>query len=307
MQLYAFFEGEFVPLEEAKISVMTHGFLYGTGCFEGIRAYWSREEEELFVFRMEEHYRRLERSCRILRMSPGYSVGEMMDLTVELLKRCGFKEDCYIRPMVYKKEKVIGVQLTGIADDFLVFAVPFGEYLDLSKGLRAKVSSWVHLGDNSIPMRAKVVGAYVNAALAKSEALDDGYDEAIFLTADGHVSEGSAENLFLVRDGELITPSVTSDILEGVTRDTIIELAREELGLQVWERVIDRTELYVADEAFFVGTGAQVSPVVEIDGRPLGDGAIGPISRQVQELYFRVVKGEVSKYRHWCTPVYHQR
>jgi branched-chain amino acid aminotransferase len=304
LQLYAFFAGEFVPLEEAKISVMTHGFLYGTGCFEGIRAYWSRGEEELFIFRMEEHYQRLERSCRILRMSPGYSLGELMDLTGELLRRCGFKEDCYIRPMVYKKEELIEVRLTGIADGFVLFAVPFGEYLDLSKGLRAKVSSWVHLGDNSIPMRAKVAGAYVNAALAKSEALDDGYDEAIFLGADGHVSEGSAENLFLVRDGQLITPPVTADILEGVTRDTVIELARGELGLEVWERAIDRTELYVADEAFFVGTGAQVSPIVEIDGRPLGDGSIGPISRQVQELYFRVVKGQVPKYRHWCTPVY---
>ncbi|MGI6036615.1 MAG: branched-chain amino acid transaminase [Limnochordia bacterium] len=304
MKLYAFFEDQFVPLEDAKIGVMTHAFLYGTACFEGIRAYWSEEEEELLIFRQLEHYQRLEDSAKILGMSMGYTPEELCQITVDLLKRDGLKEDMYLRPVVYKKTEAIGVRLTGIEDGFLVFAVPFGEYLDLNKGLRARVSSWTHISDNMIPMRAKVTGAYVNAALAKSEALDDGYDEAIFLTKDGHVSEGSAENLFIVRNGTLITTPVTADILEGVTRATIIELARAELDLPVVEREIDRTELYVADEAFFVGTGAQVSPVVEIDRRPLGDGKIGPISKEIQELYFKVVKGQVEAYRHWCTPVY---
>lgn len=293
-----------VPLEQAKISVMTHGFLYGTACFEGIRGYWVPEEEQIYLFRLREHYERLLRSCRILRIRSPYTADDLCGLTIELLRLNGDREDMYVRPIFYKSSEIIGVRLTGLEDDFALFAVPMGPYLDLSKGLRVKVSSWRHVEDNMIPMRAKINGAYVNAALAKSEALDDGYDEAIFLTSQGHVSEGSAENIFLVRDGKLITPPVTEDILEGITRDTIIALATEALGLTVVERAIDRTELYIADEAFFVGTGAQVSPIAEIDRRPVGDGGIGPISRRIQELYFEVVKGRVPQFRHWCTPVY---
>lgn len=304
MARVAFFEGKFVPLEEAKISVQTHAFLYGTAVFEGIRAYWVEEEQDLLIFRMREHYERLLNSCKILQMKPKYTVDELCSITVELLARNNDKEDVYIRPVYYKSQLGIGVQLAGLKDDFVVFSVPMGPYLDLDKGLRVKVTSWRHINDNAIPMRAKVNGAYVNAALAKSDALLDGYDESIFLTADGHVSEGSAENLFIVRRGQLITTPVTDDILEGITRDTIIELAKEELGLTVVERPIDRTELYIADEAFFVGTGAQVSPISEIDRRTIGDGRIGPISKKIQQLYFDVVKGKVPKYRHWCTPVH---
>jgi branched-chain amino acid aminotransferase, group I len=303
MARYAFFEGKFVPLEEAKISVQTHAFLYGTGVFEGIRAYWVEEEEDLLIFRMREHYERLLNSCKILQIKPKYGLDELCQITIELLARNGDREDVYIRPVYYKSQLGIGVQLAGIADEFVVFSVPMGPYLDLEKGLRVKVTSWRHINDNAIPMRAKVNGAYVNAALAKSDALLDGYDESIFLTDDGHVSEGSAENLFIVRNGQLITPPVTDDILEGITRSTVIELAREELGLKVIERPIDRSELYIADEAFFVGTGAQVAPIAEIDRRTIGDGRIGPISRKVQQLYFDVVKGRVPKYRHWCQPV----
>ncbi|MFO7318637.1 MAG: branched-chain amino acid transaminase [Limnochordia bacterium] len=304
MARYAFFEGAFVPLEEAKISVQTHAFLYGTAVFEGIRAYWSEEEQDLLIFRMREHYERLLQSCKILQITPAYSVDDLCRITVELLAKNNDREDMYIRPIYYKSQLGIGVQLAGLEDDFLVFAVPMGPYLDLEKGLRVKVTSWRHIDDNAIPMRAKVNGAYVNAALAKSDAVLDGYDESIFLTADGHVSEGSAENLFIVRKGKLITPPVTDDILEGITRATIIELATRELGLEVIERPIDRTELYIADEAFFVGTGAQVSPIAEIDRRVIGNGGIGPISRKIQQLYFDVVKGKVPKYRHWCQPVY---
>lgn len=301
---YAYFQGKIVPLADANVNVMTHAFLYGTACFEGIRAYWSEEENQLLIFRMREHYRRLLNSCKILRINPAYTLDELCDITLEVLRRNQDKEDVYIRPIFYKSEHVIGVKLTGLRDDFLVFAVPFGPYLDLNKGLRVRVSSWRHLEDNMIPMRAKINGAYVNAALAKNEALEDGYDEAIFLTTDGHVSEGSAENLFLVRDERLITTPVTSDILEGITRQTILQLAQEDLGIPTEERPIDRTELYVADEAFFVGTGAQVSPITEIDHRVIGDGKIGPISRRIQSYYFDVVKGKVGKHRSWCTPVY---
>lgn len=304
MERQAFFRGEFVPLRDANISVMTHAFNYGTGCFEGIRGYWSEEEQEMFLFRLPEHFQRLLGSCRILQIKPKYGVDELCRLAVELVRRNGDREDVYVRPIFYKASQVIGVKLTGLEDEFTMFSVPMGPYLDLEKGLRVRVSSWRHLDDNIIPPRAKVCGAYVNAALAKSEALDDGYDEAIFLSWDGHVSEGSAENIFIVRRGRLITPPVSADVLEGITRDTIIELAQKELGLEVVERPIDRTELYLAEEAFFVGTGAQVAPIAEIDRRPIGDGRIGPITREIQALYFRVVKGQEPKYRHWCTPVY---
>lgn len=304
MARHAFLEGRMVPLDEAKISIQTHAFLYGTAVFEGIRAYWVEDEEDLLIFRLKEHYERLLQSCRIIRIKPKYTVDELARITIDLLAKNNDREDVYIRPVFYKSAQKIGVELARIPDDFLVFSVPMGPYLDLEKGLKVKVSSWRHIQDNAIPMRAKVNGAYVNAALAKSEALDDGYDEAIFLTEDGHVSEGSAENIFIVRRGKLITTPVTADILEGITRDTVITLATEALGLQVVERPIDRSELYIADEAFFVGTGAQVSPISEIDHRPIGDGSIGPISAQIQQLYFNVVKGKVQEYRHWCTPVH---
>lgn len=300
---YAYFQNAVVPFNEARISVATHGFLYGTACFEGIRGYWNPEDERMYLFRLKEHYQRLLRSCRILCMKPQYTVEELCEITVDIVQRNGDREDIYIRPIFYKSDEVIGVSLTDIRDDFVVFSVPFGPYLDLDRGLRVRVSSWRHLEDNMIPMRAKVNGAYINAALAKSEALMDGYDEAIFLTSDGHVSEGSAENIFIVRDGILITPPVTADILEGITRHTVMELARQELKIEVIERQIDRTELYIADEAFFVGTGAQVSSIAEIDGRTIGDGSMGPITSDVQRIYFDVVKARVPKYRHWCEPV----
>ncbi|MBO8141065.1 MAG: branched-chain amino acid transaminase [Firmicutes bacterium] len=304
MGRFAFLQGRLVPMEEAKISVMTHAFMYGTACFEGIRAYWNEGDGQMYVFRMTEHYRRLLNSCKILRIDPAYGLEDLNRITLELLRKNGDRQDMYLRPIYYKSGEDIGPRLAGVADDFLLFAMPMGAYLDLSKGLKVRVSSWTHLSDNTIPMRAKINGAYVNAALAKTEAMDDGYDEAIFLTKEGKVSEGTAENLFIVRDGRVITTPVTADILEGITRVTVMELVREELGLPVVEREIDRTELYLADEAFFVGTGAQVSPIAEIDRRLIGDGKPGPITRQLQELYFDVVRGRVPKYRHWCTPVY---
>src|SRR5690625_3539614 len=274
MERYAYLEGEIVPLKDAKISIKTHAFLYGTAVFEGIRAYWDQESEDLLVFRLREHYERLLASCKILRMTPRLSLDDLCEITLDILYRNGDREDVYIRPVYYKSTPGIGVKLTGLDDDFLLFAEPMGPYLDLDKGLKVRVSSWRHISDNAIPMRAKVNGAYVNAALAKSEALEDGYDECIFLTEDGHVSEGSAENIFIVRDGRLITPPVTADILEGITRATIMELVTEEMGLEVVERTIDRTELYLAEEAFFVGTGAQVSPIGEIDRRRIGAGGM---------------------------------
>ncbi len=301
---YAFFQGKFVPIEEAKVSIMTHALNYGTGCFEGIRAYWNQEEKQLYIFRMAEHYERLHRSCHILLMDLPYSVEQLCDLTVELLRREGFKKDTYIRPLAYKSQEGIGVRLHGITDGFALFAVPFGKYIEKEEGAKVCVSSWRRIYDTSVPARAKCTGAYINSALCKSEAEMNGFDEAIVLTRGGSVSEGSAENFFMVRNGVLITPTVTSDILEGVTRHTLMLLAREELHIPVVERTIDRTELYVCDEAFFCGTGVQLAAIASIDNRPVGEGRIGPITKKLRDMYFDIVRGKVAKYQHWCTPVY---
>jgi len=304
MPRFAFFGGEFVPIEQAQVSIMTHAFNYGTGCFEGIRAYWSKEEEQLLVFRLAEHYQRLHRSVHILRIALPYSVEQLGELTLELLRREGYRQDTYIRPLAYKSSELVGVRLHDLEDSFAVFALPFGRYVEKEEGADVVVSSWRRNADNAIPARAKITGAYVNSALAKTDAVLSGCDEAIVLNQNGHVSEGSAENLFLVRDGKLITPPVTENILEGITRATIIQLARKELGLETVERPIDRSELYVADEMLFCGTGVQVAAIATVDRRPVGDGKMGPIVKQIRDLYFDVVRGRAPRYRHWCTPVY---
>jgi branched-chain amino acid aminotransferase len=300
---YAFFNGEIVPIEQATVSVMTNALNYGTGCFEGIRGYWNADEGQLLVFQLKPHMERLLRSCKILYMKVPYTADELCQITVDLLKRESFREDVYIRPLVYKSDPTIGVRLNNMTDSFTMFAVGFGQYID-TNALKVCVSSWRRIEDNIIPSRAKVAGAYVNSALAKTEALLNGYDEAIVLGSDGQVSEGSAANFFIVRDGVLVTPPITADLLEGVTRRVVVELARTELGLTVAERAIDRTELYVADEAFFCGTGVEIKPIVEVDRRLVGDGNVGPIASKLVQLYAEVVRGKREAYRDWCTPVY---
>jgi len=304
MPKYAFFKGRIVPAEEAKISIMTHGFNYGTGCFEGIRGYWNEQEEQLYVFRMKEHYERMHRSARILRIDLQYSADELGEHTLALLRREGYKEDVYIRPLAYKASEIIGVRLHDLKDEFAMFAVPFGRYIENEEGVHVCISSWRRVDDNATPARAKITGAYVNSALSKTDAVLGGYDEALVLCESGHVSEGSAENFFIVRDGTLITPSVTSNILEGITRETVITLAREEMGMETIERSIDRSEVYVCDEAFLCGTGVQVAAITRIEHRPVGNGAIGPVVTRLRELYFDAVRGKNPKYQHWCTPVY---
>ncbi len=301
---YAFFQGNIVPIEQAKVSVMTHALNYGTGCFEGIRAYWNEDEQELLVFRMKEHYERLIRSARLLLVELPHSADELCAITLELLRKEGYKQDAYIRPLVYKSEEIIGVRLHELAGELALFSVPFGKYIEQPDGAHAGVSSWRRIDDNSMPARGKVTGAYVNSAFAKTEAMQNGYDEAIVLNQDGHVSEGSAENLMIVRDGTLITSPVYANILEGITRATLKQLAEAELGIPTVERQIDRTELYVADEIFFCGTGVELVPVVKVDHRPVGSGQIGPVSAKLQDLYFRAVRGQVPAYRGWCAPVY---
>jgi branched-chain amino acid aminotransferase len=301
---WAFFKGKVVPFAEANISVMTHALNYGTGCFEGIRAYWNEDEQELLIFRLREHYERLLNSMGILMMQSPYSAEDLCEITIDLLRREGYRQDAYLRPLAFKSDEIIGVKLHGLHDEVTVFAVPFGGYVSNEENCHVGFSSWRRISDNAIPARGKITGAYVNSAFAKSEALLNGYDEAIVLNENGHISEGSAENVFIVRDGVLITPPVTENILEGITRDTVMELARQEMGLDVLERSIDRTEFYVAEEAFLVGTGVQIAAVTMVDHRPVGSGRMGPIVRELRELYFNVVRGHVPKYRKWCAPVY---
>ena len=283
---------------------MTHALHYGTGCFEGIRAYWNADHHQLYLLQGQAHYARLRRSAAILRMDVPHTNQELEALTVEILRRNESRTDTYIRPLVFLSAEEIGVRLHGLQRSILIYTAPMGAYIATEGGIRCMTSSWHRISDSAIPARAKISGSYVNSALAKSEALENGYDEAIMLAHDGHVSEGSAENLFIVRDGVFITPAVTEDILEGVTRGLLMGLVRDEFGLEVVERSIDRTELYTCDELFLCGTGAQVSPVTEVDRRAVGNGAVGPLTRRLQELYFRAVRGEEPRYRHWLTPVY---
>jgi branched-chain amino acid aminotransferase len=300
---WAFLDGKFVPIREAKISVMTHAFNYGTGVFEGIRAYWNAEEEQLYGLHLREHYSRFLRSGKIMRISIPHTADELVAMTTELLRRCGYREDAYIRPLAYKSTPVIGVRLRNLDDGLTIFAVPFGNYIEIDKGIACHVSSWRRVDDNAIPARAKITGSYVNAALAKSEAEDAGFAEAIVLTQDGHVSEGSAANLFLVRDGTLVTPPPTDNILEGIVRGSVMRIA-EDLGLKVEVRSIDRTELYISDEMFLCGTGVQISPVTSVDRRDVGTGEIGQLTRRISKVYFAAVRGKDARYRDWLTPTY---
>ena len=298
----AYFGGRTVPLAEARVSVLTHAFLYGTAVFEGIRGYRSAAGDGILLFRLREHYIRLERSCRILNIHLKHDVETLCRLSVELVRANRFRQDIYLRPIAYKSAERIGVHLSD-ESDLTIVAVPFGKYLEDERPLSLGVSSWRRVEDTAIPGRAKVNGSYVNLALAASEVRASGFDEALLLNEDGHLSEAAGMNLFLVRDGRLITPPIHANLLEGITRDSIQALAREELGLTVEERQIDRSELYIADEAFLVGTAAQVSPVGSIDRRTIGDGKLGPITARLRELYGRVVRGQVPKYAAWLTRV----
>lgn len=299
----AYFEKRFVPLDEAKVGIMTHAFLYGTACFEGIRGNWNDTDGAIYLFRLREHYQRLRKSCRILRINLPYSDDELCQLTADLVGANGYSEDVYIRPIAYKSEETIGPRMHDIADDFLVFVTPFGNYLDVEAGIRCMTSTWRRVDDLGIPARAKVNGLYINSALAKTEALENGFDEAIMLDDRGHVSEGAGENIVIVRDGRLITPPPSDNILEGITKESVVTLARDELGLDTIERSIDRSELYIADECFLTGTAAHLTAVTEVDRRPVGDGKTGPITSRLQQLYFDAMRGRNAKYAHWVTAV----
>jgi branched-chain amino acid aminotransferase len=297
-----YFEGAFVPMRDARVSIMTHAFMYGTATFEGIRGYWNAEQGKLYGLKIREHVERIRQSCRILLMENVPSVDELTRLIVETVARNHFHEDVYIRPSFYKSTKAIGVRLHHLENELYIIAVPFGNYIDTDSGVRVMTSTWRRNADEALPARGKIVGGYVNMAFQKSEAEMNGFDEAVVLTADGHVNEASAANLFMIRDGVALTPPVNDDILEGVTRKAMLELlANENIAVEI--RSIDRSELYIADEMFLCGTGVQVSPVVEIDHRPIGSGEVGPISRLISQRYFDAVRGRLPEYRQWLTEI----
>ncbi|MBI4213525.1 MAG: branched-chain amino acid transaminase [Chloroflexi bacterium] len=303
MGAYAYFHKQIVPLEEAKIGIMTHAFNYGTGVFEGIRGNWNSARRQTYLFRVRDHFERLKKSAHSLRIEVKETVDELCSITVDIVQRSGYQEDVYIRPIAYKSAEEIGVRLHNLQDDITIFVHPFGSYLDADKGIRCCTSSWRRVPDSSIPGRAKVTGIYVNSALAKSEAFDRGCDEAILLTQEGNVSEGSGENIFLVSGGKLITPPPAEGILVGITRNTVIELAAREFGIETVERAIPRSELFGGDEVFMTGTAAHVTPVVEIDSRAIGDGETGPITLQIMDLYGRIIRGNQEAYQDWVTAI----
>jgi branched-chain amino acid aminotransferase len=300
---YAFFDGKIVPMEEAKISVMSHALNYGTGVFGGLRGYWNDDEQQLFIFRPFDHFERFRQSASLIRIEVPHTADELTNILIELIKTENFHENIYVRPLAYKSTEIIGVRLHDIDDALTMFAMPFGRYIENEDGAHVCFSAWRRVDDNAIPARGKISGAYANSALIKSDAVLAGYDEALVLNENGHVSEASAANIFIVRKGVLITPPVYSNVLEGITRRSIIEIARD-LGIQVEERDIDRTEVYIADEMFLCGTGVQVAAITKVEHRLIGTGSMGEITRTLRDRFFDVVNGRVSAYRHWLTPVY---
>ena len=304
LEAIAFFKGKFVPLSEANVNITTHALHYGTAVFEGIRGNWNEDRGEMFVFRAREHYERLLQGCKIMLMDIPYSVEDLMQITVELIEKCGYRQDVYIRPIVYKSEELVAnLKLHELESDFSLITVPFGAYIEAEGAIRCTTSSWRRIDDTIIPPRVKISGHYVNSILAKTEAVLAGFDEAIFLNQDGSVSEGSGENLFMVTNGTLHTPLVSENNLTGITRDSVWKLAEDIIGMEVVERRIRRSEIYLADEVFLTGTAAHVTPVGELDNRPIGTGEVGEITSKLRKSYLEIIRGNNPEYLHWTTSI----
>jgi branched-chain amino acid aminotransferase len=304
LPIHAYFKGKIVPYSEAKVGVLTHGLNYGTAVFGGLRGYWNDEKEQLYLFRPLDHYRRFLNSTKLMLMELDETPENLLQLTIDLLRADDHRCDVYIRPLAYKSDEIIGVKLHDLHDELSIAAVPFELYVTNDTNAHVTFSSWRRVDDNMIPARGKIAGAYANSALIKTDAVRSGFDEALVLNQDGHVSEGSAMNIFMVRDGAMVTPPITDNILEGITRRSVIELVRQEIGLPVVERPIDRTEIYLCDEFLMTGTAAQITAVTRVDFRPIGSGKMGPITARLRELFFDIVRGRNAKYSHWNTPVY---
>lgn len=299
----AFFQGNFVPLSEAKVSVQIHALNYGTAIFEGIRGYYNKEKGEMYLFRLVEHYRRMLKNCKIIKIELPYSAEDLAELTCEMIRRNDYRCDIYVRPLAFKTACQIGTKLTP-GSDFSMFAVPMDDYIDTHRPLKVCVSSWRRVEDNSIPPRGKICGSYVNSALAATEARDNGFDEALVLNNDGHVAEGAAMNFFMLRDGKLVTTPITANILEGITRTSIMRIGKEILNIDWEARNIDRSELYMADELFFCGTGAQIASIGSVDHRVIGNGETGAVTAQLQKIYDQIVRAKDERYPEWRTAVY---
>lgn len=300
----AYFQGKIVPYSEAKVGILTHALNYGTAAFAGLRAYWNEQEQQLFIFRPKDHYHRFLNSAKLLCMTLDQTPESLTRITVDLLRVDDYHCDIYIRPLAYKADEAIGVRLHNLTDEFSIVALPFTRYVANDTNAHVTFSSWRRVDDNVIPARGKISGAYANSAFIKTDASRAGFDEALVLTQDGHVSEGSAMNFFMLRDGVLVTPSITENVLEGITRRTMIELAREEMGLTVVERQVDRTEVYLADEIFLTGTAAEVTAVTRVDHRPIGNGKMGPVTSQLRQMFDDLVRGRIMKFHKWIIPVY---
>ena len=302
MRPIAFLDGEYLPLEEAKVGIMTHALHYGTAAFEGIRGNWNDDDGRMYIFKLREHYERMLRGCKMLWIDLPYSIDELCDITTQVVSRSGFQEDVYIRPMAYKgEEKVANLNLKVLGDSFFCLAVPFGNYIESDGAISCCVASYRRIDDTMIPPRFKLSAIYLNSILAKTDALATGFDEAIMLNQDGHVCEGTGENIFIVHGDRIATPTLESNVLPGITRETVMALAQDELGVTVEERLIDRSELYTADEVFLTGTAAHIQAVGSVDHRSVGSGGAGPTTRRLQEIYFDIVRGNNELYAHMCT------
>jgi len=301
---FAYFQGELVPYSEAKVGILTHGLNYGTGAFGGVRGYWNEEEQQVYIFRPVDHFVRLLNSSKLLLMDLPHTPEGLTKITKKLIQMEEYKQDVYVRPLIYKADEFIGVRLHGMKDEIAISALPFGKYVSNDTDAHVTFSSWRRIDDNMIPARGKLTGAYINTALIKSDALMSGYDEAIVLNLDGHLSEGSAENIFMIKDGVLVTPPVTDNILEGITRKTVMILAEEEFGMEVVERSIDRTEVYLCEELFLTGTAAQVTAVTKVNHRKIGSGVMGEHTTKFKNMYDDLVRGKLKKYKDWNYPVY---
>lgn len=300
---HAYFEGQIVPYSEAKVGVLTHALNYGTAIFGGLRGYWNADEAQMYLFRTHDHFTRLLQSAYIMRMDIGKTAEELASILKELIRTANYRENVYVRPLIYKSTEMIGVKLHGVEDQISMVALPFGRYVEKEEGLHVCFSAWQRVNDNSIPARAKIAGAYANSALIKSDAILAGFDEALVLSQDGHLSESSAANVLMVRNGKLVTPPITDDVLEGITLKTVLQLARD-LGIEVEQRKIDRTEVYIADELMMCGTGMQIAAVTKVEHRNIGTGQMGEMTLKLRNLFFDVVSGRVPKYRDWLDPVY---
>lgn len=303
---YLWRNGEVIPWEKGTIHIWDGGFTLPPGIFEGIRGYQKFDGNDVYVFRLRPHMKRLFASAKIHRLQISHTVEELEKAVTDVIAGNNFRDDVYIRPMVWP-ESGPGLGWSETKGEAAVMVVPSPKPARLKKmenGINVRVSTWRRLPDSVMPPRAKTNGNYVQSRYATMEALADGYDDAIFMTFNGKVSEGTGATLAVIRDGVLVMPSITSDILEGITRDTMLKVVGKDLGMCVVERDVDRTELYIADELFFCGTGAELTPIVSVDRVKIGDGKPGPLTKKIQACYFDIVRGKNEKYKEWLTPTY---